>query len=416
MSSRFRWLSTILPRGDGRRLVTVTGPRQAGKTTLVRATYPGLRYVNLDDADARDRLRAVRATAWADEIGPAVLDEAQKEPGLFEKVKFSYDAGAVDFTVLLGSSRILLLDQVRETLAGRVFLYDLWPLMPSELSHAADDAPKPPLLDRLLRATASISRALAKEPERLFPADEAPQRAAIAHLERWGGMPELFGLSDDDRRRWLSSYQQTYLERDLVDIVHMRDPVPFRALQQLAMLRTGQMLSYADVARDAKVSPLTARRYVGHLTTSYQFILVPPYHRNLTSSVVKSPKLYCTDMGLLRHGTQQWGQATGAMFDTLVVVEIQKWIATMGVDARLTYYRTRSGLEIDLLITTPEGVLGVEVKNRPDALPTDATGMKSVAEALGKEWLGGVVVHRGDGLHPLIQERDIWAVPVHRLF
>src|SRR5687768_10175617 len=114
---RFRWLATRLPAPPTRRLVLLTGARQTGKTTLARATWPGLSYLDLEDLDVRAALRATRTSQWPDRVGAAILDEAQKEPSVLEKVKF-----ALDFTVLLGSSRILL-QRVRETLAGRASLY-----------------------------------------------------------------------------------------------------------------------------------------------------------------------------------------------------------------------------------------------------------------------------------------------------
>ncbi len=115
--------------------MVLTGARQTGKTTLARACYPGLRYLNLDSIEDRDALRTLRTAAWGRTVGPAVLDEAQKEPSVFDKVKWAFDAGEVSFTVLLGSSRLALMQRVRETLAGRAFLFELWPLAAIELRH-----------------------------------------------------------------------------------------------------------------------------------------------------------------------------------------------------------------------------------------------------------------------------------------
>ena len=118
---RYRWLQTRVSPSGSRRIVVLTGARQTGKTTLARECYPSLRYVNLDSIEEREALKGTRTAAWASSVGPAIVDEAQKEPSVFEKVKWAFDAGGLDFTVLLGSSRILLLDQVRETLAGGRF-------------------------------------------------------------------------------------------------------------------------------------------------------------------------------------------------------------------------------------------------------------------------------------------------------
>ena len=412
---RYRWLPTRLPKPDERRLVVLTGARQTGKTTLARFAYPTLRYSNLDSLEIRDQLRSVRADRWAQTVGPSVLDEAQKEPSVFEKVKFAYDDGALDFSVLLGSSRILLLERVKETLAGRAFLYELWPLMASEVRHSVDETPQAPLLDRLLGARASIAPVLEREPSVLLGEADARRKDAIEHLLRWGGMPELLRLDDDQRREWLRSYQQTYLERDLADLTRLADLEPFRALQSLCALRSGRLVSYAELGRDAGISAQTARRYLVYLNLSYQVVLLQPFRRNLTSAVVKSPKLHWIDLGLARHITRQWGEPSGEQFESFVVSEVHKWCSTMARDVGLSFYRTRSGLEVDLLIQTEHGVLGIEIKNRAKVDGADTRALRAVATELGAEWLGGLVVHRGEQLDVLHEQPAIWALPVHRL-
>ena len=392
----------------------LTGARQTGKTTLARQLYRDLRYVNLDAIEEREAMRGLRGGSWGRAVGPAVIDEAQKEPGVFDKVKLAYDERQIAFSVLLGSSRVLLLDRVRESLAGRAFVYDLWPLMSSELRTGAEEPPVCPLFDRLITAPGSFSDVLAAEPPRLLGVEATRRIEAFDHLAAWGGMPELLSLDDDDRREWLRSYQQTWLERDLADLTRVSDLLPFRTLQRLAMLRTGQLLNYADLARDAAVSPATARRYLEYLRLSYQVVLLQPYTRNLTSATVKSPKLYWMDLGLLRHETRAWGELTGPLFETLVVSEARKWIDTLGRDTLLWFYRTRSGREVDLLVATPGGIIGIEVKNRIRVGPGDCSGLRALAETLGDEWVGGLVVHRGEDLTQLGPR--LWAVPAHRLF
>ncbi|HSN53208.1 MAG TPA: ATP-binding protein [Candidatus Sulfomarinibacteraceae bacterium] len=412
----FRRLSRRLPGvEDRRRLVVITGARQTGKTTLARNVYPDLRYLNLDAIELRAMMREVRTSRWGEEVGPAVLDEAQKEPGVFDKVKYAFDEGSLDFTVLLGSSRILLLDQVRESLAGRAFVYDLWPLMVSELAGFGVEEPAPPLLDTLLRDLGGARRLLAGLPETSFDERGEAARAAVEHLAAWGGMPALLPLEDDERREWLAAYQQTYLERDLADLATLSDLLPFRNLQRLAMLRTGCLVNYAELARDAGMSPTTARRYLEYLRMTYQAVLLPPYLGNLTSRIVKSPKLYWTDLGLLRHATRQWGPIDGTLFETLVVSEIVKWVSTAALPVDLFFYRTRSGFEVDLLIEGDGAVFGLEVKRRDRVDGRDLGPLRKVSAALGDRWAGGAVVSTGNRLECLDESAGIWAVPVHRL-
>ena len=370
-----------------------------------------MRYLNLDAIEIRELLRGVRSARWAEEVGEAVLDEVQKEPTVFDKLKYAFDGGSLDFSVLLGSSRILLLDRIRESLAGRAFVYDLWPLMACELAQTGE----PPLLDRLLRDLPGASALLAEEPPIAFGDRDERARAAVDHLAAWGGMPALLPLADEERLEWLAAYQQTYLERDLADLATLADLLPFRALQRLAMLRTGCLVSYADLARDAGVAASTARRYLEYLRLSYQAVLLPPFHTNLTSRLVKAPKIFWVDLGLLRHTTRQWGQLGGEMFETLAIAEVIKWVSTAAVPVDLSFYRTRSGLEVDLLVEGDGGVLGMEMKQRSRLAPRDFRPMRRLAEVLGERWTGGLVVNTGDRIECLDPGARIWAVPIHRL-
>lgn len=407
-----RWLLRRLPPQETHRIVVVTGARQTGKTTLMKRAYPGLRYINLDSAENRDAVRLTAAASWGRSVGDAVIDEVQKEASVLEKLKYAFDEGAICFSALTGSSRLLLLRQVRETLAGRTLLLSLWPLMASELAGSMS----PPLFDLLLTAQGGFQEILGGQQPILLGDDEARQREALEHLALWGGMPALLPLQDEERRDWLRSYIESFVESDLTDYGRLQDLEPFRRLVKVAMLRCGGLLSVSELARDAGVSPQTAGRYLTYLELSFQTINLPPFSRNLTSTVVKAPKLYWSDLGILRRATWQYGDLTGPQFENLVVCEAHKWIESLGRDARLSFYRTRSGLELDLLIQTPAGVIGMEIKNRPSAHKADISSMLRIAEALGSEWLCGLVVNRGTVLEALLEEKRIWSVPVHRLF
>jgi len=302
---RFRWLAQKLPNPEQPRLVVITGARQTGKTTLVKARYTDLAYLNLDAIEDREALSRVRSAAWGRTVGNAIIDETQKEPVVFEKVKYAYDDEQISFCVLLGSSRFLLLNNIRETLAGRAFVYHLWPLMPTEIVNSTEQEVAPPIIDRLIDNPQGLDPILQNEAPVLLADQEESALSAIEHIGTWGGMPELLRLDDADRRQWLRSYQVTFLERDLSDLARLNDLRPFRMLQRIAMLRSGKLLSYADLGRDAQISANTARRYLEYLQISFQVLMLRPFMRNLTSSLVKAPKIYWLDIGLLRQGTGQ---------------------------------------------------------------------------------------------------------------
>lgn len=411
----YRILEQRLPASDKRRLVLLTGARQTGKTTLAKAKYTGMRYINLDAPENRDVVRTVASSLWTRDIGPAILDEAQKEPIIFDKVKFAYDDGSLLFSILLGSSQILLLKKIRETLAGRVSIFELWPLMMCEIFNDSEVAQaEPPLVDNLF-SSMSCDDIFGNQPGLLLDGEDSLRRRAQDYVLQWGGMPALIVLTAEERRQWLKDYEYTYLERDVADLARLDDLMPFRKFQRLAALRSGCLLNYTELARDAAVSVDTARRYLEYLRLSYQTVVLPPYHSNLTSTVIKTPKTYWLDIGLLRHLTGVQESVTGEIYESMVVAELVKWMKTMGRDGDLYFYRTRSGLEVDILLESPAGIIGMEIKSRGVLANKDTTGLKEIASALGKRWRGGIIIYSGNEIKRVAMPQ-IWAVPSHRLF
>jgi len=410
-----RFLKKWLPDPSEKRLVVLTGARQTGKTTLSKEKYPGLKYINLDAPENREILNNLHSASWGVSIGSAVLDEAQKAPIVFEKVKYAFDEGSITFTVLTGSSQILLLKKIRESMAGRAFFYELWPLMQCELGLPKDaENVQEPLVHELI-STGNLKSLLSDIPAVLLGNQDAEYLKAEDHILQWGGMPAVLPLKDSDKWKWLKDYGYTYLERDLSDLARLDDLSPFRKFQKLAALRSAMLLNYSELARDSGISVDTARRYLEYLRLSYQTILLQPYYRNLTSSVIKTPKLYWTDVGILRQLTGFRGESTGELFETMVVSELFKWVKTAKLDLEIYFYRTRSGMELDLLLDTEKGFLGMEIKSRQTVVQKDITAMKEIAAKLGSMWLGGIVIYRGNEIKQ-IGEPGIWAIPSRRLF
>jgi hypothetical protein len=413
---KYRFLKKFLPSCRRRQLVILTGARQTGKTTLAKQTYPQLYYLNLDSPENREAIRMISASSWAKEIGNAVVDEAQKEPVVFEKIKYAYDEGEISFELILGSSQILLLKKIRESLAGRASIYELWPLMMSEIYYNSNVREvKMPLVDRLFSKD-SLDSVFKETPKILIDKAESSSLESERHLLRWGGMPALLSLSEDERWQWLKDYEYTYLERDLMDLARLDDLMPFRKFQKLSALRSGKLLNYSELARDASVSVDTARRYLEYLNLSYQVILLQPYYKNITSSVIKTPKLYWIDIGLLRQLSGYYGELTGELYETMVVSELIKWIRTSRRNVEIYFYRTRSGLELDIILQTEGGIIGMEIKNRKIISATDIRPMKDVARKLKKEWRGGLIIYLGNEIKKVSCACNIWAVPSRRLF
>jgi hypothetical protein len=391
--------------------VVLTGARQVGKTTLARQLFgETLRYLNLDSPGERSRLQAVPAEGWSRVVGPAVLDEVQKAPKLLEKVKWAYDDGAMDFTVLLGSSRILLLDQVRESLAGRVFLYELWPLTVAEVAPFFGNAMvRDLLLKRLADGEAEIGEMLAPLEQGVVGPAVGASQSAVQHILDWGGLPPLLQYAEEERLAWLDAYQTTFLERDLGDLARLRDLDAFSTCHRLAALRAGGILSYSELARDAALPVTSVRRYLRYLELSYQTLRLPAWSGNPGVRLVKAPKLIWFDGGVQRVLSGQTRGLTGAQYESTLTAQILMTLWSLGSRVEGSYLRTRGGLEVDLLLEQQNRLLALELKNRPVVSPRDAGAIERARRLFGERYAGGLVVYRGDAVARLTE--TVWAVP-----
>lgn len=409
-----RIITQHLPGIEKRQVLLITGARQTGKTTLVKHKYPGLPYYNLDAIEFREQLSSISTFRWSKEVGMSIIDEVQKEPSLFEKIKYAFDQGDLSFSVLTGSSQILLLKTVRETLAGRVSLYELFPFMFCELLLPEGQRQDKLLLSSLLSGD-SVDDILSQEKSVILGENWDRHKQTEDWLMTWGGMAPLIHIDgEDDRKNWLRDYAFTYLERDLTDLASLRDLGPFRKFQQIAALRASNLISYSSLARDAGIGIETARRYLEYLRISYQAFMLQPYYKNLTSSLVKTPKLYWFDNGLLRHLSGLGFEAdNGQLYENYLASELMKFIRTHRSDASFYFYRTRSGMEVDFILLTRKGIVGIEVKNRDNVSPTDFTNLRRLQEASGKDWSGGLVIYRGNMIRQF--SPGLWAIPSCRL-
>ncbi len=410
-----RMIGQDLPDSHQRQLMLITGARQTGKTTLVKQHYNKLPYYNLDAIEFRDQLSNITTFRWANEIGAAVFDEIQKEPALFDKIKFAFDERDLNFSVLTGSSQILLLKKVRETLAGRIVLYELFPFMLGELADPKGEKRDSFLLSQLV-SEGKIDNILNELNSVLIGQQWDVAKRAEEWLYTWGGMAPLIHIADPKYRKyWLKDYTTAYLERDLTDLANLSDLKPFRKFQQMAALRASNLISFTELSKDTGIGTETSRRYLEYLRISYQAFLLQPYHKNLTSSLVKTPKLFWLDNGLLRHlSGLGFDIDSGQLYENHVAAELMKFIRTKRLDVNLTFYRTRSGMEIDFILETHKGIIGIEVKNRETVSKSDFTNLKRLSEAAENEWLGGIVIYRGNQIQQF--DKGLWAIPSCRFF
>ncbi|MBC8315437.1 MAG: ATP-binding protein [Bacteroidales bacterium] len=410
-----RLLERILPADSYHTLLLLTGARQTGKTSLVRKFYTNLAYYNLDAIEYREQLSSISTFQWGSEVGQAILDEIQKEPNLFDKIKYAFDEGELNFSVLTGSSQILLLKKVRETLAGRITLRELFPFMLCELVDPNGNNNESGMLNDLL-TSGSIDDVLGSYPSVVLGQKWDLLKKTENWLLVWGGIPPLIHItSEQNRKHWLADYSHTYLERDLGDLANLNDLKPFRKFQQIAALRSANLLSYTELAKDAGIGIETARRYLEYLNISYQAFLLPPYHTNLTSSLVKTPKLFWFDNGLLRHlSGLGYMVDNGQLYENLIASELMKYIRTTKSETKLSFYRTRSGMEVDFLLETNSGIIAIEAKKREVISSSDFTSLRRLAASSKNLWIGGIVIYRGNKIQQFGDQ--LWAVPSCRLF
>ncbi len=373
-------------------------------------------YFSLDDPDERLRLAADPVRRLDHGTQMVVLDEIQKQPGLLDGVKLLADRGKGHRFLLLGSSQILLLRQVRETLAGRATLLELWPLALVERVEGQEVPPSG--LDRIWHEGESELHRMAEEAP-LAETARLWRGRAEEHL-LWGGYPSLEPLPNQERLVWLRDFRRTYLERDLADLGRVADLDQFALAQNLLATRTAQLLSYSEVSRELGVAVNTVKRYLRFLEISYQVFLLRPLLPSVSARLVKGPKLFWTDPGLARLLSERMSLSDGPLFETAVLDEFLRWSSWQPEPPHIQFYRTRAGREVDFVIHASHGVLAIEARASHYAHPTDARPLVELLETLrvpgmGREaWRLGLIVTQGREVEPLAPR--VWAVPYWRLF
>ncbi len=368
-------------------VILVTGPRQSGKTTLLRKVFGrSHRFVSLENPSVRDRARSDPEGFLAAHPSPVLYDEIQYAPDLLHYIKTEVDERRTPGRyVLTGSQHFSLMQGVSQSLAGRAAILTLLPFSVAE----ADGQPGAD------RSAGDLLRDPAPGPTRR-PAG-APRRLGDWLLR--GGFPEPRVHPGMDLETWCASYVQSYLERDVRTLLRVGELETFSRFLQLCAGRTGQLLNLSDLARDTGISVPTARSWLSVLEASYTVFLLPPYHRNYSKRLVKAPKLYFVDtglaaflIGLREERTLLNGPTAGALFETAVVSGWRKAFLHRGDAARLSFWRTRDGEEVDLIVEWDGVTHAMEIKATSTPLPGHAVPVRRWLDRHGTRHSRGFVV------------------------
>jgi len=346
-------------------IVSVTGPRQSGKTTLCRKLFPQKPYLSFEAPDIRELAVQDPRGFLARYPDGAVLDEVQRAPEIL-----SYLQGMVDerkqngLYILSGSQNLLRLRSIQQSLAGRTAVLKLLPFSVEEIR---------PLIQKRT-------------------ADE------ILHA---GFFPRIFDQKIDPADA-MRDYVATYVERDVRQIINVKNLSSFQKFLKLCAGRVGQILNLSNISNDLGLSHTTIKEWMSVLEASYIVFLLPAYYRNWKKRIIKAPKIYFYDTGLAAYllGIEQSSQMNrdplrGALFENFVVIEFLKYFWSEGRAAPLYFFRDNHGSEVDLIIEKARRVTGVEIKAGQTIQEEFFKGLDFLKRLAGKDVLGRAVVYGG---------------------
>ncbi|MBU1169531.1 MAG: ATP-binding protein [Proteobacteria bacterium] len=366
-------------------VISITGPRQSGKTTLVKACFTDHEYISLEDPDQQEFALTDPKGFLRRFNNGVILDEIQRAAPVL-----SYIQGIVDSEdrpgrfILTGSQQFHIMEKITQTLAGRTALVNLFPFSLDEL------------LGRITIDPFQIEQTPVPLPPPDFPLEEITFK---------GFYPRIHDKNPDPHD-WLSSYYRTYVERDVRDLSNIGNLETFQRFVRLCAGRSGQILNLSSLAMDTGISHTTARGWISILQAGFIIHLLPPHFTNFSKRLIKTPKLYFLDTGLLCYLLRIREPAElfihplkGHIFETFVVAEYFKAFAHRGETPPLYFWRDQSGHEVDLVIDSGTRLIPIEIKSSETVEKSLFRGLKyfkslgpSVAET-------GVLVHGGEGLY-----------------
>ena len=404
----------ILKRLKYRKIIAIIGPRQTGKTTLCKKIIPqklgmDFEYFTFDDPDERLRFSEDAIHILKNIKKPfIVLDEVQKVPFIFDAIKYVIDNSETNKKIILtGSSQILLMRKIKETLVGRISLFNLYPFSLREILLSKGCVKKENPLKNLIEGDSGI---LDEEELNLGlkSANEIREIKNIIELhKKYGGLPPVWLIDDEEEKsEWLRDYRKTYIERELVDVGGFSSLEDLNLVHKLLALRSAQLLNLSNIANEAGISVNTVKKYLNILKISFQVHTLSPFFINAKKRLVKSPKIYFLDTGIIKSIIGENSISEGAMYETWVFSELLKLKEIYSPESEIYFYRTGGGTEVDFVLKRGSNIIAVEVKHKKNPVLKDGRNL----ERFLNEYKGiGIIVYPGNKIIKL--KENIWTIP-----
>lgn len=392
-------------------VVLLQGARQTGKSTLMKMLVGAdarLKYVTLDDIEYLSSASDNPQEFIAQLDTPVIIDEVQKAPELFKAIKLSVDNNRQPGRfILTGSSQVLLLPKLSESLAGRLHLVTLYPLSQGEINQTKDRF---------------VDFAFSKKDPRIN-AVEACDKSLIIKKVIAGGFPEPLQFEQAaDRRSWYQSYVSTAIQRDITELAHIDRLTEMPKLLHQLAARLAGLLNVADLSSYSGIPQTSLARYLSLLEAIFFLHLVPAWSPAMSKRLVKSPKIYLNDGGLAAHlkkiselSAKDNPEEFGRLLENFVFIELAKQATWCEQSVQISHFRTHKGIEVDFILENAEGkIVGIEVKSAAIARSADASNLIALAKDFPRQFHKGFVLYCGNKTVPL--SKNIWCLPLNALW
>ena len=383
-------LNNVLPAVKSFPVIVITGARQVGKSTFLKNEFKDFKYINFEDYSYQEQAKKDPASLWKD-YNRIIIDEVQKVPEVLNAVKLAVDGSDRNMRFILsGSSNLLLMKNVSETLAGRAAYFEMQPMVYAEIQGKGE----------------GLFAHLWKKDFNLKTADNviAAQVAPLPLIFR-GFMPPLLNLNGEKEIvLWWEGYTRTYLERDLRELSQIESLIDFRKVMASLALRTGNLLNQSEIARDSGISQSSVHRYIKLLEISNIIKQIPAFYSNKIKRIMKMPKIFFVDPALSvylagYYDTSHLSESRelGSFFETMVYLHLKVYSELMTPKSQIFYYKTTAGKEVDFILEHGREIVAFEVKISDNPVFEDAKNIIEFIENFPNA-IRGVIVHSGNSV------------------